>query len=259
MTRWMEVRRDGPIATITIDRPEVLNVLNGALVDGIVAELTSLGVDDDIRALVITGSGSRSFVAGADIAQFQTATPAISERLARRTKQMHDAIQLCPKPVIAAVNGYCFGAGFELALACDIRIAASTATFALPEIKLGILPGGGGTVRLSRLAGASVARAMALTGETITAERAYQLGVVHSLHEPGNLREASDRLASQLASYSPFAIAQLKAVLDAAASQDAESAYTTEIKGFALCFSSEDQKEGARAFLEKRPPRFLGR
>ena len=255
----IETRRNGRVAMIVIDRPKALNALNGSVIREITDQVEALSANDGVGAIVITGAGDKAFVAGADINQFATATPAAAEQLALLTKRMHDALRDCTKPVLAAVNGFCLGAGFELALACDIRIASSTAKFGLPEIKLGILPGGGGTVRLSRLVGASVASALAFTGETMTAERAFNLGILHSVHEPEALLEASASIAEKLASYSPYALGQLKAALNAAANADAESAFMTEIKCFASCFSTEDQKEGAAAFLEKRLPRYTGR
>ena len=191
----IETSRSSRVATIAIDRPKALNALNGSIIREITDQIEALSANDGVGAIVITGAGDKAFVAGADINQFVTATPAAAEQLALLTKRMHDALRDCDKPVLAAVNGLCLGAGFELALACDVRIASSAAKFGLPEIKLGIMPGGGGTVRLSRLAGASVASALAFTGETITAERAFGLGILHSVHEPDALREASHSIA----------------------------------------------------------------
>jgi enoyl-CoA hydratase/carnithine racemase len=259
MTEWIKTRRDRGVARIVIDRPEAMNALNEAMVEDIIRHIQIFEVDDEVRSIVIAGAGGKAFVAGADISQFQAATPSAAERLALRTKQMHDALDECRKPVIAAINGHCLGAGLELALACHIRVASTTAKFGLPEIKLGIIPGGGGTVRLSRLVGASVARALTLTGDTIGAERALAAGLVHSVHEPNTLDEAAASIAAKVAAYSPYALSQLKSALNAAGGVDLENAYMSEIKCFALCFSSEDQKEGARAFLEKRTPRFSGR
>ena len=222
--------------------------------------LRDLNRDSETRAIIITGAGGKAFIAGADVTQFESATPMKAEALAMRTRAILDGFQACSKPIIAAINGYCLGAGLELALACDIRIGATIAKFGLPEIKLGILPGGGGTVRLTQLVGSSVARAMALTGGGLmSAEQAFQLGVLYSMHAPEALAEAAASLAAKLAGDSPYALGQLKSVFKVAESADAESAFTAEVKAFALCFSTEDQKEGARAFLAKRPPHFTGR
>lgn len=255
----VERSREGGVVTLRVNRPAVLNALNAEVIAGLRAEIAAAVADEAVRCLVLTGSGEKAFVAGADISQFVTATPVTAERLALATKALHDDIAACPRPVIAAVNGLCLGAGLELALACDIRLAAATARFGLPEIRLGIMPGGGGTARLSRIAGAGAARALALSGESIDAERALALGIVSAVHPAAALAGAAADLAARLAGFSPLALAQLKSTLDTVASGDLESACRAEIKAFALCFATEDQKEGARAFLEKRPPVFTGR
>lgn len=255
----VRVNKDGMVATVAIDRPEALNALNLATIDELTGRLEDLNCDPETRAIIITGAGGKAFIAGADVTQFEHASPKEAEALAMRTRAMHDTLQACRTPIVAAINGYCLGAGLEVALACDIRIGASTAKFGLPEIKLGILPGGGGTVRLTQLVGSSVARAMAFTGDLMSAEQALQHGILYSQHAPEALAEAAASLASKLAGYSPYALGQLKSVFKVAESADVESALTAEVKAFALCFSTEDQKEGARAFLTKRPPHFTGR
>lgn len=179
-------------------------------------------------------------------------------RIADRIKLVTDALVNCPKPVVAVINGYCLGGGFELALACDIRVASTSAQFGLPEIKLGILPGGGGTVRLTKFAGSSVARMMTMIGEPILASRALELGLLASIHPPGELADAARKLALKLADRPPFALARLKSSLNIAVDTDTASACRTEIKAFALCYSTADKEEGASAFLEKRAPKFTG-
>jgi len=247
------------VALVTVTRPKALNALNAEVQRQLLQEFAGLSADPEIRAILLTGDGEKSFIAGADISEFVDATPSDAINLAKGTKRLIDAISGCPKPVIAVINGYCFGIGMEVALACDLRVASRKAQLGLPEIKLGILPGGGGTVRLTKLAGSSVAKMMAMTGEPISAERAFELGLVAAVHEPEQLLEAARALASKLASYSPFAMTQLKSSLSTAIDADTESACEAEIKAFALCYSTADQKEGARAFLEKRKPVFTGR
>lgn len=250
---------EGAIGTITVRRPKALNALNAAVVRQLFETATALVEDPAVRVIQITGEGDRAFVAGADIGEFVGATPADAMAITLRIKKITDLLTGCPKPVVAVVNGFCLGGGFELALACDIRIASSKALFGLPEIKLGILPGGGGTVRLTKVAGSSVARMMALTGDPISAARACELGLVVSVHEPEELAAAARTLADKLAALSPFALAQLKSSLTIATDADMESACQAEIKAFALCFSTADQEEGAKAFLEKRKPVFTGK
>lgn len=251
--------RDGGVATLTIDRPEALNALNAAVIARLRAAVGDLAGDPHVRCIVITGAGEKAFVAGADIAQFTDATPAVAETLALSVKALHDAMRACRKPIVAAINGFCLGGGLELALACDIRIASARAKFGLPEIRLGIMPGGGGTARLARCAGPAIARALAMTGEMIDAPRALALGIVTEVHPSEQLAAAAGALAARLAGYSPFALAQLKAVCDLVGEVDLDSACVIEAKAFALCFSTADQKEGAAAFLEKRNPVFTGR
>jgi enoyl-CoA hydratase len=251
-------QRDGPIATLLINRPKSYNALNLDVADKIHAAITRLAEDGTIRVIILSGVGEKAFAAGADITQFLTATPADAEKLARRMQDMHAGMRKCPKPIVAAINGHCLGGGFELALACDIRIAAENARFGLPEINLAVLPGGGGTIRLAQTIGPALARAMILTGEIIDAQRAFSIGIVSAVHPIDHLREAARAAAGKLANLSPFALAQIKAILDVSATADVETASVAEAKAFALCFSTEDQKEGARAFLEKRKAVFTG-
>ncbi|HWA43910.1 MAG TPA: enoyl-CoA hydratase-related protein [Hypericibacter adhaerens] len=248
----------GAIGTITVRRPKALNALNAEVLRQLLDAIGRLSDDKAVRVILLTGEGDRAFVAGADITEFVGASPADALAISERFKRVTNALTGAPKPVVAVINGYCLGGGFELALACDIRIAATTAKLGLPEIKLGILPGGGGTVRLTKIAGSSVARMMTMTGEPIAADRAYALGLVASVHAPEELARAAAALAEQLAALSPFALAQLKSSLNIAVDADTESACRAEIKAFALCYSTADQEEGAKAFLEKRKPVFTG-
>jgi len=258
MTDPVRVTQDGRVATITVDRQAALNALNAAVLDALRRHVEALAARANIGAIVVTGAGERAFVAGADVAELADADPALAEAIARRTKAVHDAMRACPKPILAAVNGLCLGGGFELALACDIRIAAGTARFGLPEIKLGLIPGGGGIARLARLAGVAFALELALRGEPVGAERALALGLVAAVHPPAELAAAAAALAAQLADRPAFAVAQIKAVGEIAAGADFAAARDAEIHAFAACFRTADQKEGVRAFLEKRRPQFSG-
>lgn len=251
--------RKGSVLNITINRPDALNALNQAVVGQLKACFHDATAEDSVRAIVLSGAGEKAFVAGADIKELIDLSPAEAERCALSAKAMHDAIRVCPKPVIAAINGYCLGGGFELALACDLRIAAETARFGMPEIKLGVLPGGGGTAQLSRIAGAGIARALCLSGDMITAERAYALGIVSEVVASDALARAAAAKAEELAALSPVAVRQVKSLLDVVGEVDLESAQAAEAKAFALCFASEDHTEGMQAFIEKRKPAFADR
>ena len=213
---------DGAIGTITVRRPQALNALNATVMKGLLDGIMRLSGDAAVRVVQLTGEGDRAFIAGADISEFVGASPADALAIAARIKLVIDALTRCPKPVVAVVNGFCLGGGLELALACDIRIASTKAQFGLPEIKLGILPGGGGTVRLTKIAGSSVARMMTMTGDPIPASRALELGLVASIHEPEMLAKEAKILTDKLAALPPFALAQLKSALNIAADTDTE-------------------------------------
>jgi enoyl-CoA hydratase/carnithine racemase len=247
------------IGTITIDRPDALNALNRDVLERLLASLSSLVSAPSVRVIVLVGAGDKAFIAGADIDEFVGATVQDALVIAQRIRAVTDLMTSCPKPIIGSIGGYCLGGGFELALACDLRIAATNAKFGLPEIKLGILPGGGGTVRLTKIAGSSIARELSMTGDFIGAERAHTLGLVVSIHPSDQLAEATAALASKLASKSPFALAQLKSSLNIAMDGGVSNALDAEIKSFALCYATADKEEGVRAFIEKRQPKFIGR
>ncbi len=259
MSEVLIVERIGAVERLTINRPDALNALNTAVRAALKSAFERITADESIRAVILTGAGEKAFVAGADIKEMANIGPREAEARSRATKTVHDAIARCPKPVIAAINGFALGGGFELALACDIRIAADNARLGLPEVKLAILPGGGGTARLSNLVGPAIARALCLSGDLISAERAFQLGIVTELAPKELLDEVVLKKAETLAALSPVALAQIKSVLDIAANADLDSALAAEAKAFALCFAAEDQKEGMAAFIEKRPARFTGR
>jgi enoyl-CoA hydratase len=250
--------RRGRVSVLTLNRPEKRNALNAPLRLAILDALDGAWKDADVRAIVFTGAGDKAFVAGADIAEFEGRTPVDQFRIMSGAS-MYDALERSPKPVIAAVNGFCLGGGMELALACDIRVASSTARFGQPEVNLGILPGGGGTQRLPRIVGLGAALQMILTGEMIDAVEALRIGLVQEVVEPERLLERTIAVAETIASKSPVAVAAAREATRAAFSLPLSEGLKLERALFQLCFSSEDKAEGVRAFLEKRAAVFPGR
>src|SRR5687767_546287 len=252
------VERRGRVAVITINRPAKLNALNIQTRAEGAAALDELREDDAVRVVVITGAGEKAFVAGADIAEFEGRT-AVSQRDVMTARSLFTAVDTFPKPVIAAINGFCLGGGCELALSCDIRVASERAKFGQPEINLGIIPGGGGTQRLTRLVGEGKAMELILTGKMITAEEALALGLVNEVYAGEELMPKALELASQIAEKSPIALQAAKEAVKTAARANLREGLDREIDLFALCFASEDKEEGVRAFLEKRKADFKGR
>jgi enoyl-CoA hydratase len=249
----IRVERDGPVAIATIDHPPA-NAISGAVVAGLSEALASLEADDGCRALVITGSGPKFFSAGADITEFGGG-PGGLEGALDLTLRFEDS----RLAVIAAVNGIAFGGGCELSLACDLRIAASSARFGQPEIKIGIIPGWGGTQRLPRLIGKSRATELLLTGDPIDAARALEIGLVSEVVDAGALMDAARRWAELLASRAPLALAATKRAMKHGAHLPIAEALKVEQQEFAGLFSTEDASEGISAFLQKRQPQWKGR
>jgi enoyl-CoA hydratase len=252
------IEKRGRVAIITINRPDKLNALNIATRGDILAAFDELERDDDVRVVVVTGSGEKAFIAGADINEF-AGMSAIKQRAVMKGRRAFDAVEDFPKPVIAMINGFALGGGCELAMACDIRIASSKAKLGQPEIKLGIIPGGGGTQRLTRLVGEGKAMELMLTGDMISAEEAKQLGLVNHVFAPEELEAKTMELANRIAELSPVALAMAKASVKNAARMNLREGLDSEVDLFALCFSSEDKEEGVRAFIEKRKAEFKGR
>lgn len=252
------IEKRGRVAIITINRPDKLNALNIATRGDILAAFDELEKDDDVRVVVVTGSGEKAFIAGADINEF-AGMSAIKQRAVMKGRRAFDAVEDFPKPVIAMINGFALGGGCELAMACDIRVASSKAKLGQPEIKLGIIPGGGGTQRLTRLVGEGKAMELMLTGDMISAEEAKQLGLVNHVFAPEELEAKTMELANRIAELSPVALAMAKASVKNAARMNLREGLDSEVDLFALCFSSEDKEEGVRAFIEKRKAEFKGR
>lgn len=249
--------RDG-VATVTINRPDKRNALNARVRAELLEALAALLEDDAVRVIVFTGAGEKAFIAGADITEFAERTP-IEQRSAMEGRRIFDEIAASPKPTIAMINGYALGGGCELALACDIRVAGRSGTLGQPEIRLGILPGGGGTQRLPRLVGLGRAMRLVLSGELIDAEQAERMGLVDLLVEDSELVERTMELAGTIAGYSPVALRLAKDAIRASAEMPLHAGLRYERELFVTAFSSEDRSEGIRAFLEKRTPKFTGR
>jgi enoyl-CoA hydratase len=252
------VERRGRVAVITINRPQKLNALNIQTRAEGAAALDELREDESVRVVVITGAGEKAFVAGADIAEFEGRT-AVTQRDVMLGRSLFTAVDTFPKPVIAMINGFCLGGGCELALSCDLRVASETARFGQPEINLGIIPGGGGTQRLTRLVGEGKAMELILTGDMIDAQHAYNLGLVNLVVPAADLEAKTLELANRIAEKSPVALRMAKEAVKTAARANLDEGLRREIDLFALTFSSEDKNEGVRAFLEKRKPDFKGK
>jgi enoyl-CoA hydratase len=247
---------DGHVATIRLNRPKVLNALNGQTMDELCAALDAFEADPQVRVVVLTGD-ERAFAAGADIGEFAGVTP-VGMLEGPRGKRW-DRIRAFPKPLIAAVSGYCLGGGCELAMACDLIVASETARFGQPEINLGILPGAGGTQRLPRAVGKHRAMEMILTGRHITAQQAYEWGLVNRVVPPEALMDEAYALAREIASKAPVAVRLAKAAVLRSMDTPLDVGLDYERRLFALAFGTEDKEEGVRAFLEKRKPVFQGR
>jgi enoyl-CoA hydratase len=253
------VDRDGPSAVITINRPKVLNALNTQTLDELRRAILDLKQDAGVRAVVITGAGEKSFVAGADINELAVQTPAAGREHAIRGQHVLDLIEHLGKPVIAAINGYALGGGCELAMACTIRIAADTARLGQPEINLGLIPGYAGTQRLGRIVGRGRALELLLTGDQIPAQEALRLGLVNRVVPAAELMTEARKLAATLAAKAPIAVRYILDAVHKGLEMPLPQAQTFEATLFGLVASTEDMREGTKAFLEKRKPDFKGR
>jgi enoyl-CoA hydratase len=249
----------GHVATITINRPDKLNALNEPTRAAIVSALDRFESDPDVRVVILTGAGEKAFIAGADIAEFEGRTPVAQFRVMSDPRtNAFEAADRFPKPIIAAINGFCLGGGCELAMACDIRIASDKAKLGQPEINLGLLPGGGGTQRLPRLVGLGNAFRLLYTGDMVTAEDALRLGLVSEVVPAADLMTRANALATTIASKSPVALRYIKEALRASVRAPMDEGLRLERTLFGLVFASEDKVEGVAAFLQKRKPDFKG-
>ncbi len=250
--------RDGRVAILTVNRPEKLNALNQQVRDEALAHLEAIEKDDDVGAVVITGAGDKSFIAGADIGEFEGRSP-FDQRQAMRFPRVFDVMANYPKPVIAMINGFALGGGCELSMSCDIRVASDRARLGQPEINLGLIPGGGGTQRMPRLVGMGNAMRLILTGDMIGAEEAQKIGLVDLVVPHDELRETTLKLAAKIASKSPLTVRVAKEALRASERLAIEEGLLYERDLFCLCFSTEDKAEGVAAFLAKRRAEWKGR
>lgn len=253
------VEKEDGIATVTINRPKVLNALNDQVFSELKQAFEMMEPDDEVKVVVITGAGDKAFVAGADIAMMSTHTFLQARELAYQGFKAQQSIARFSKPTIAAINGFAFGGGCEIAMCCDIRIASEQASFGQAEMNLGIIPGGGGTQRLPRLVGMGIAKEMVFTGKPIDAKRAYEVGLVNRVVPHAELMNEVMKMAKTLMSKSSVTLKFAKTAMDLGIETDLETGLQIERELFAECFATEDMREGLNAFLEKRKPSFKGK
>ena len=247
------------VGTVTFNRPKVLNALNRQTMDELDALLTEVRNDPDIRVLILTGAGDRAFIAGADINELANLTPMTGPETSLHGQAVLRKLETLGKPSIAAINGFALGGGCELALACSIRLASRTAKFGQPEVKLGIIPGYGGSQRLARLCGKGVAHELCLSGEMISAEEAQRLGLVNHVYEPEELLKAAQSLAGKIAANGPIAVQLTMEAIERGLEMSLEQGLFLEAALFGRSCATQDMREGTRAFLEKRAAQFQGR
>jgi enoyl-CoA hydratase len=251
-------KREG-LGTVTLNRPAKLNTLNGQMVEDLLACFRSIQGDQEVRVVILTGAGEKAFTAGVDIAELAGLSALSGKDFARRGHEALCSIESLGKPVLAAVNGYALGGGCEMAMACTLRLASENARFALPEVKLGLIPGYGGTQRLPRFIGRGRALELILSGEQITAQQACEIGLVNHVVPPAELIPAAENLARKIMANAPLALKYALEAVQHGLEMTLPEGLFLESNLFGLCCSTADMKEGTRAFLEKRPPKFEGR
>ena len=248
---FVKYEEKGMIGIITISREKALNALNSQVLDEIEKTFDSVDINN-IRCLILTGAGEKSFVAGADISQMSTATKAEGEAFGKKGNDVFRKIETFPIPVIAAVNGFALGGGCEISMSCDIRICSENAIFGQPEVGLGITPGFGGTQRLARIVGVGMAKQMIYSAKNIKADEALRIGLVNAVYPQAELMAAAEKLATSIVAAAPIAVRNSKKAINEGLQVDMDKAIVIEEKLFGDCFETEDQKEGMKAFLEKR-------
>ena len=260
MSESLLLRADhGAVRVLTVNRPDKLNALNAATLDTLLAAFDEAAADPSVRCVVLTGSGPKAFVAGADIAEMNALTPVQGRDFSQRGQRMMRRVEKLPKPVIAMINGFALGGGLELAMCCHLRIAADTAKVGQPEINLGLIPGFGGTQRLLRLAGRAATLELCLAGAPIDTARAQQLGIVNRVVAAAELEAETMKLAQQLANAAPLALRGILDCINTGGECGIEEGLEYESAQFGLMFATEDMREGTTAFLERRKPDFRGR
>ena len=260
MADFISAEQDGAVAIVTIDNPP-MNALSAPLLEELEAEIERLDADDAVRAIVLKGAGERAFVAGADIKEFPALRESAMEEggSARGIQKLGARMDASRTPFVAAIHGFCLGGGLELAMCCDIRVAADSAQLGQPEIKLGLIPGGGGTQRLPRLVGIGRAQLLNMTGDFIDAATAYDWGLVEKVVPREELLDAALAITRTIAARSPVSIGVLRELARTTRDLPLEEGLRREADGFRRCLASEDGAEGVAAFIEKREPQFTGR
>lgn len=253
------LEKEGNIAVVTINRPKALNALNTETLKDLDVVFDTIENDDEVYAVVLTGAGEKAFVAGADITEMKNKNVIEGRKFGQLGNKVFRKIETLSKPVVASINGFTLGGGCEIAMACDIRIASTASRFGQPEVGLGITPGFGGTQRLARLVGLGMAKELIYTGKIIKADEALRIGLVNSLHEPANVLNAAKELAQSIAKNAPIAVMLCKEAINRGIQTDIDTALAFEAEVFGECFSTEDQKEGMTAFVEKRDKSFKNR
>jgi enoyl-CoA hydratase len=257
--KYLTVEKKERIAIVTVNKPDVLNILDTPTVLEIERCFETLGHDPEVSVIIITGAGEKAFIAGGDIKEMSVKNSVDGREYGRNGQRALFAIENCPKPVIAAVNGYALGGGTELAMACDIILASEKAKFGQPEVKLGITPGFAGTQRMPRIVGRGIGKELVFSGRNIGAEEALRIGLANRVIPHGNLMAEALKLAAQIAANGQIAVQSCKELINFAMDTDQNSGLAKEADAFGNCFATEDQKEGMAAFLEKRQPNYKGK
>ena len=248
---FITYEQEGFVGVVTINRPKALNALNSGVLEELEATFDQVDLETT-RVIILTGAGTKSFVAGADIAEMSTLTKEEGEAFGKKGNDVFRKIETFPLPVIAAVNGFALGGGCEISMSCDIRICSENAVFGQPEVGLGITPGFGGTQRLARIIGVGKAKEMIYSASNIKAEEAYRIGLVNAVYPQEELMDMAKKLANKIARNAPIAVRACKSAMNEGLDVDMDKAIVVEEKAFGSCFETEDQVEGMKAFLEKR-------
>jgi len=257
--RTILYEKENGIGVVCINRPQALNALNSEVLSELYQVFGEISTDNKVKVVIITGAGDKAFVAGTDITEMKSRSSLEIKSFAMAARKANEAIYNLKKPVIAAINGFALGGGLELAMVCDLRVCSENAKFGQPEINLGIIPGGGGTQRLTRLVGMTRAKELLFTGDMIDAQTAIDIGLVNKVVPGGKLMDEAKALAQNLLGKGAVALRLAKTAIHSGANMDLNSALDFEAECFAMCFSTEDQKEGMNAFVEKRKPKFQGK